>query len=63
MTNLSDCWLFFQPFLFGLIGTEINLAAVSYESIGWSLAVMVIGIVVSMISCPSFNSPFRLEVK
>lgn len=50
---LSESWLFLQPFLFGLIGTEINLTAVidAGTNTGLGIAVMVLGVVIRLIAC------------
>lgn len=49
LTYLSESWLFLQPFLFGLIGTEINLTAITGRNTGLGIAVMMIGVVVSSV--------------
>ncbi|XP_034251422.1 sodium/hydrogen exchanger 9B1-like [Thrips palmi] len=48
---LSESWLFLQPFLFGLIGTEINLSAISGANTGLGVAVMITGVLVRLIAC------------
>lgn len=51
MAHLTGFWLFLQPFLFGLIGTEINVSALNGNLVGLSVLVMLIAIVVRLVAC------------
>lgn len=46
MVNFFEYWHYLQPFLFGLIGTEIDLSALDGHTIGLGLVVLVIGVLV-----------------
>jgi len=41
---LAALWLVFQPLLFALIGTEIKLAALEGDTVGWGILVLVCGL-------------------
>lgn len=54
MLHLTEYWLLLQPFLFGLIGTEIDISSLGGNSLqvaGLSAAVITIGVVVRMLAC------------
>uniref|UniRef100_A0A2C9K2F1 Cation/H+ exchanger transmembrane domain-containing protein n=1 Tax=Biomphalaria glabrata TaxID=6526 RepID=A0A2C9K2F1_BIOGL len=42
---LGVLWMIFQPFLFGLIGSEVDVMKLDYDVIGLGIAVLVIGLV------------------
>ena len=45
---LAKIWMVFQPLLFGLIGTEIQVDALEAETVGWGLLVITGGLVVRL---------------
>ena len=45
---LAQIWMVFQPLLFGLIGTEIQVDALDAETVGWGLLVITGGLVVRL---------------
>ena len=47
-------WFFFQPLLFGLIGTEINLDSLDQKVVGLGILCLVIGVSVSSYFIRSF---------
>ena len=42
--GLENLWMVFQPLLFGLIGTEIQIDALDAETVGWGLLVIIVGL-------------------
>jgi NhaP-type Na+/H+ or K+/H+ antiporter len=45
----SDIWKLFQPVLFGLIGTEIDLSQLEENTILYGLCVLAVGLTVSIV--------------
>jgi Kef-type K+ transport system membrane component KefB len=45
----SVMWKMFQPVLFGLIGTEIDLSQLEADTILYGLCVLAVGLVVSIL--------------
>ena len=45
---LGKIWVVFQPLLFGLIGTEINVAALKPETVGWGFLVILGGLIMRL---------------
>ena len=45
---LGKIWIIFQPLLFGLIGTEIKVAALEAETVGWGLLVIIGGLIMRL---------------
>lgn len=46
---LASGWVVLQPLLFGLIGTEIQMAALELDTVGWGVVVLCCGITVRVI--------------
>jgi len=46
---LAAAWVVLQPLLFGLIGTEIQVAALDGGTVGWGVVVLCCGLVVRMV--------------
>lgn len=44
----SVIWLIFQPILFGLIGTEINLKVLDQDTVIYGISVLIVGLIVSL---------------
>lgn len=49
-STLADFWLIFQPILFGLIGTEIQVNELDSNTVGLGIAVLAIGLTIRLIS-------------
>lgn len=48
--TLADFWVIFQPILFGLIGTEIQVSELDPSTIGLGIAVLVIGLTIRIMA-------------
>lgn len=48
-TALASAWVLLQPLLFGLIGTEIQVAALDIGTVGWGVVVLCCGLTVRMV--------------
>jgi len=46
---LAAAWVVLQPLLFGLIGTEIQVAALDGGTVGWGVVVLCCGLIVRMV--------------
>ncbi|KAK3911082.1 Sodium/hydrogen exchanger 9B2 [Frankliniella fusca] len=51
LKNMNDYWLIFQPFLFALIGTEINLRALDVDNTLLGLGIIFVGVLVRICVC------------
>lgn len=51
LVNMNECWLFFQPFLFALIGTEINLKTLDLDNTLLGLGIIFVGVLVRICIC------------
>ena len=46
---LANIWLVFQPLLFGLIGTELQVEALDAETVAWGLIVITGGLMIRLV--------------
>jgi NhaP-type Na+/H+ or K+/H+ antiporter len=61
----SVIWKVFQPVLFGLIGTEIDLSQLEANTVLYGLCVLAVGLMVSMftmLGCSLFQGRLFLKI-
>jgi len=47
--TLASSWIILQPLLFGLIGTEIQIQALDFSTVGWGVVVLCCGLIIRLI--------------
>ncbi|CAG2173754.1 unnamed protein product, partial [Oppiella nova] len=64
-SRLKTLWLIFQPFLFALIGTEVKVADMRADAIGWALITLAVGLTLRTVSsiCVVFGAKLTLKEK
>lgn len=63
--NLKEIWLLSEPFLFGLIGAEVDLTLLNWTTIGLASAVIISGLIARLMTTgwASFGSGFTNREK
>ncbi|MCL4129849.1 UNVERIFIED_CONTAM: hypothetical protein GTU68_033929, partial [Idotea baltica] len=61
--NFNFLWSFFQPLLFGLIGTEIEVSALQGSTLLWGVITLFCGLVIRFIACFCVVQGSSLNIK